>query len=195
METTNPYQAPAADLQSTPGFSDYDETSVLSIKGRFGRLSFFAWYVVTGLISGILSALLAALGIGIATITPEMMRANGGGMPWGAMLPDLMLGLVFLYFYIVFGIRRLHDMNRSGWWLLLGLVPVVNVILGLVMMLLSGTAGANDFAPPRLTATWEKVVAWIGIALMLLGIALVVAVGIPAYQNYVEAARQAAAGG
>jgi uncharacterized membrane protein YhaH (DUF805 family) len=193
MESTNPYQAPTADLQGTPGFADFDETSPFSAKGRFGRLSFIAWYTVSALVSGIISALMAAIGIGAAGITPDMMRA-AGGMPWGAMMPDILLGLVFLYFYIVFGIRRLHDMNRSAWWLLLGLVPLVNLILGLVLLLAGGTAGANDYAAPRFTPTWEKVVAWIGIVLALASIVLAVFVAIPAYQAYVEAARQGAGG-
>lgn len=193
METTNPYQAPTADLQSTPGFSEYDESGVLSIKGRFGRLSFIAWYMVIALLSGISSVLLAVLGIGAAGITPELIRSSGG-MPWTALMPNMLLGLVFLSFYVVFAIRRLHDMNRSGWWLLLGLVPLVNFILGLVLLLVSGTAGANDFAAPRLTPTWEKVVGWIGVAFTLLGIAIGILVAIPAYQSYLEAARQAAGG-
>jgi uncharacterized membrane protein YhaH (DUF805 family) len=47
-------------------------------------------------------------------------------------------------------IRRLHDSDRSGWWLLLGLVPMVGEIIVLVFMVLGGTRGANRFgADPK----------------------------------------------
>lgn len=42
-------------------------------------------------------------------------------------------------------VRRLHDTDRSGWWLLLALVPVIGAIVLLVFALLEGTRGANRF--------------------------------------------------
>ncbi len=41
--------------------------------------------------------------------------------------------------------RRLHDTNRSAWWLLLGFLPIIGVIVLLVFMVLDGTAGPNRF--------------------------------------------------
>ena len=40
-------------------------------------------------------------------------------------------------------VRRLHDTDRSGWWLLIGLVPLLGAIVLLVFMLLDGTPGDN----------------------------------------------------
>lgn len=45
------------------------------------------------------------------------------------------------------GVRRLHDTNRSGWMLLIGLVPVVGVIVLLVFFVSAGTPGPNRFGP------------------------------------------------
>lgn len=42
------------------------------------------------------------------------------------------------------GTRRLHDTDRSGWWLLLGFVPIISLVL-LVFMLLKSQPGANRF--------------------------------------------------
>ncbi|MGN9812519.1 DUF805 domain-containing protein [Micromonospora sp. BQ11] len=48
------------------------------------------------------------------------------------------------------GVRRLHDTDRSGWWLLIGLVPLVGAIVLLVFFVKDGTPGANRFGPdPR----------------------------------------------
>jgi uncharacterized membrane protein YhaH (DUF805 family) len=42
-------------------------------------------------------------------------------------------------------IRRLHDINRSGWWILVSFVPIVGGLVLLVFTLLPGTQGMNDF--------------------------------------------------
>jgi len=44
------------------------------------------------------------------------------------------------------GIRRLHDTGRSGWWLLLGLIPVVGIVL-LLFLAQDSEAGTNRFGP------------------------------------------------
>lgn len=45
---------------------------------------------------------------------------------------------------IAVGVRRLHDTNRSGFWILISLVPIVGSIVLLVFYLLPGDAGANS---------------------------------------------------
>ena len=45
---------------------------------------------------------------------------------------------------IAVGIRRLHDTDRSGWWLLIGLIPLVGLVL-LVFMVLDSTPGENQY--------------------------------------------------
>ena len=42
-------------------------------------------------------------------------------------------------------VRRLHDTNRSGWWILICLVPFIGGIWLLVLMLLDSTPGANQY--------------------------------------------------
>ncbi len=42
-------------------------------------------------------------------------------------------------------VRRLHDTNRSAWWLLIGLVPLIGGIWMLLLTVLEGTSGANRF--------------------------------------------------
>ncbi len=46
---------------------------------------------------------------------------------------------------IMLSIRRLHDLNKSGWFLLLSLVPLVNIIFAFYMWLAPGTNGWNDY--------------------------------------------------
>jgi uncharacterized membrane protein YhaH (DUF805 family) len=44
------------------------------------------------------------------------------------------------------GIRRLHDTDRSGWWLLIGLVPLVGLVL-IYFLVLDSTPGDNQYGP------------------------------------------------
>ena len=43
-------------------------------------------------------------------------------------------------------VRRLHDIDKSGWWALLSLVPIANLVI-LVFMFFNGTVGENRFGP------------------------------------------------
>jgi uncharacterized membrane protein YhaH (DUF805 family) len=69
------------------------------------------------------------------------------------------LGQAISVFYVVYfvaslaliipslaaAIRRLHDTGRSGWWLLIGLVPLVGWIILLVFLASEGTPESNEF--------------------------------------------------
>jgi uncharacterized membrane protein YhaH (DUF805 family) len=44
-------------------------------------------------------------------------------------------------------IRRLHDTDRSGWWILISLIPFIGGIWLLVLMVLDGTPGQNQYGP------------------------------------------------
>jgi len=42
-------------------------------------------------------------------------------------------------------VRRLHDIGKSGWWVLIGLVPVIGGIWLLVLMCLDGEPKENQW--------------------------------------------------
>lgn len=44
-------------------------------------------------------------------------------------------------------VRRLHDIGKSGWWVLIGLIPVVGAIVLLVFMVMDSQPGGNQFGP------------------------------------------------
>lgn len=46
---------------------------------------------------------------------------------------------------IAVSVRRLHDTDRSGWWLLLTFIPVIGVLVLLFFMCVEGDRGANRF--------------------------------------------------
>ena len=60
------------------------------------------------------------------------------------LLIDLVLFVVGLSALSV-GVRRLHDTDKSGWLLLLGLIPFIGGIIVLVLLVLPGTPSQNRF--------------------------------------------------
>jgi len=43
------------------------------------------------------------------------------------------------------GIRRLHDTDRSGWWILIALIPVIGIIILIVFLAQEGKPGQNQY--------------------------------------------------
>ena len=59
----------------------------------------------------------------------------------------VLYGLAVLVPSLAVAFRRLHDTNRSAWWILIGLVPFVGGIVLLVFACLDSTPGPNQFGP------------------------------------------------
>jgi uncharacterized membrane protein YhaH (DUF805 family) len=45
------------------------------------------------------------------------------------------------------GVRRLHDTNRTGWWLLISLIPLLGIIILIVLMVLDSQPDDNQYGP------------------------------------------------
>jgi uncharacterized membrane protein YhaH (DUF805 family) len=61
-------------------------------------------------------------------------------------------GLAVLIPSIAVSIRRLHDTGRSGWWLLIALIPFIGAIILLVFMVQDSQPGENQYGPNPKTA-------------------------------------------
>ena len=76
-------------------------------------------------------------------------------------VPIIIISL-FAVVGIVNGIRihiaRLHDMNSSGWWVVLMIVPIINFFFGLIILLVSGTKGENKFGQQPAPSSTIKVI-------------------------------------
>ena len=84
----------------------------------------------------VLFNMLIALGIQII----EAVLGTGG------MLGGLYSLAVLLPGWAVFT-RRMHDIGKSGWWWMIGLVPVVGAIVLLIFMCRDGQPGDNVYGP------------------------------------------------
>jgi uncharacterized membrane protein YhaH (DUF805 family) len=63
---------------------------------------------------------------------------------------SIVAGLILLLPGIAVSARRLHDRDKSGWFLLLGLIPLVGPIILIVWFCMRGTIGPNRFGPDPL---------------------------------------------
>lgn len=105
---------------------------------------FFLWNAVFGLAASIVDR---AAGLefdtGIAI----------GGEPVTVGVVWIVYSLVVLVPSLAIVSRRLHDVNRSGWWQLIGLIPIVGLVVVIVWLATQGMNGPNQFGPdPRLSA-------------------------------------------
>ncbi len=76
--------------------------------------------------------------VGQATLPLSFIVGHYGGLLTLATIALLVPG-------IAVGMRRLHDTNRAGWWLLLNLVPIAGQIVLTIWMFERGTPGTNRF--------------------------------------------------
>ena len=101
--------------------------------GRSRRKEY--WYFV--LFSVIVSLVLSAVDAILGTFSSSTNVGLLGGI----------YGLAIIIPSIAVSVRRLHDIDRTGWWVLISLVPVIGTIILLVFAVLDGTPGQNRFGP------------------------------------------------
>ena len=108
-------------------------------KGRSRRSEY--WFIQLFLIITNLAA--AAIDLALMGGDVDRFIANGGGG---------ILGLIWILVTILPAlavlVRRLHDTNRSGWWALIGLVPLVGGVVLFVFSVLDSTAEENQYGAP-----------------------------------------------
>jgi len=139
MSEENPYTAPDAVLAT--GQLPLNQPIILSSKGRIGRLRFLAYIsglmMIYVLLIVIIAFIPSAAGFG-TYITDLSGNPTAFSVGSGAIA-----GILFL----VFEKRRFNDINQSGWWLLLNLIPFVNFLLMAYLIFSPGTKGTNNFGP------------------------------------------------
>ena len=107
----------------------------IQFSGRLRRNRFWPTNITVAVISAVLSAL-----ANIALMGESPIRLIFAAL---ALLAFFYLALVGLGLCV----RRLHDTGRSGWWLLIGLVPYIGAIILIVFCCLDSKPGSNQWGP------------------------------------------------
>lgn len=179
---TNPYQTPQSESDHFSDLSEYCNIDYLGARGRIGRVRTLLFGISQLMIvfigGGLINALLSIVFVQLPSSNNYMVVAMAVGLM-------MYVGM----FYVLFSnsIRRLHDLDYSGWFSLFLLVPVINIILALILLLWPGSRDRNRFgAPPPQNKIWMLPVALI---LLTLPILLVVSV-VNTYNDYRARAEQ-----
>jgi uncharacterized membrane protein YhaH (DUF805 family) len=114
------------------GFANY-----VNFNGRAYRAEYWLWVLFT---------IIGALATGIVDAAVFGYNPGGGVSPLNTIFD-----LVTILPSLAVGARRLHDLDRTGWWLLL-LLTVIGTILLIVWFCLRGTSGPNRYGPDPLPA-------------------------------------------
>jgi uncharacterized membrane protein YhaH (DUF805 family) len=116
------------------GFQNY-----VNFSGRASRSELWYWVLFAFLVS--IAAFLvdySLFSLPVAIVGgPISLLAS-----LGLLLPNLSVA-----------VRRLHDIDRTGWWVLLALIPVVGLIVLVIWGCQRGTVGPNRFGPEPMAGT------------------------------------------
>lgn len=82
----------------------------------------------------------------ISTVLMSVDRATGGlDANTGLGLSSGIFSLAMFIPSLAVAVRRLHDTDRTGWWILINFLPLIGFLIFLVFMVLDGTPGDNRY--------------------------------------------------
>jgi uncharacterized membrane protein YhaH (DUF805 family) len=106
--------------------------------GRSRRKEFWMFFLGMVIVYAVLILLFGRLGIA--------GEGDGGGALLSAIVL-LVFALGILIPSVAVQVRRFHDQDKSGWFVLLNLIPYLGGLIVLVFMFIEGTKGPNRFGP------------------------------------------------
>lgn len=128
--------------EKTEGFIENKQSLkelFFTYEGRLNRKR----YLLRGLALGLVGFLVFYLMTAAAFMTENVLVA----------FADVVVYAIIFVSSFMLSIRRLHDMGKPGWWVLILFVPVVGIILSLVMLFKKGTEGDNEYGPDPLAVS------------------------------------------
>lgn len=183
MNNPSPYQPPRGAIMPTSS-GEFSEVKILSAQGRLGRVRYIGYSVGIGLLVNLIFALIG----GLAAFLQRGGSAESMGMLMGGIM--IVLGVAALVVSFLLTIQRLHDFNANGWWSVLIIVPLANLVLYLILLIMPGTQGPNRFGNPPPPNTLGVILLALILPLIFV-VGIIAAIAIPAYMDYVERAREA----
>lgn len=132
--------------------SNYVEPKIFSWHGRINRLRFVCYMSLAIFVSFVLKSLV----LFVVIKTVDVIASDG----WGITVFSGLLQVPIIAFGIAMAIRRLNDLNQSGWFSPLICIPFVNALFALYLLAWPGTQGENKYgAAPGENSTGIKMVA------------------------------------
>ena len=121
----------------------------LSFHGRIGRLALWLGCLAIGLAQiGAMAFLLHLAGSTFADVDAYEHKAAvlTHDILMRVFLPIMIVAALFMYPTYAIYTKRWHDRNKSGWWSLIGFVPIIGGLWMLIELgFLGGDEGTNDY--------------------------------------------------
>jgi uncharacterized membrane protein YhaH (DUF805 family) len=122
-----------------------------SFSGRTNRAPWWIGLIVLAVISSVVSAICIGGAMADLSGVDSSDQAAIGAAMGRVLLPATIIGLVMLWPSLALYTKRWHDRNKSGWWTLIGLIPIIGGLWLLIELgFLRGTAGPNSYGPDPL---------------------------------------------
>jgi uncharacterized membrane protein YhaH (DUF805 family) len=135
MSENSPYEAPESDISNNEGASVLSLKEIyLSFEGRIPRKVYWLYGVL-----GLMIGAGVALGVifGLASVLGD----------WFGLLA-IPLYIMLIWASLAVQVKRWHDRDKSGWWVLIGLIPLIGPLWQLIECgFLEGTQASNKFGP------------------------------------------------
>ena len=121
--------------------------SLFSFDGRLNRAKFWLILIATDIAVFVLLAILVAVTGGSMTMGEDGSMPTMGGGVMGNLVA-LVIFVAAVWIGLAVGVKRYHDRSKSGWWVLIVLVPVIGGLWYLIECgFLRGTIGPNAYGP------------------------------------------------
>lgn len=156
--TVNPYAAPRK--SGRPRYDNVRPTSMsykellFSFDGRIGRLQYWMGSLVAilPLLAIVAWGMLAGASSSAPGTTEQAPQVEGGSLLVSLVgLLALVVYGVILWMSFAVSVKRWHDHDKSGWWVLLALIPVLGALASFIILgCMRGTDGPNRFGPDPL---------------------------------------------
>lgn len=105
--------------------------SYCRFQGRSSRSEYWWWVLFVSILSFCIGIIEGILGFSMTAV-----RTTSGILSLVLLLPGLGLS-----------VRRLHDIGKSGWWILLGFIPVVGAIILITWFARNSEMTENRYGP------------------------------------------------
>ena len=96
------------------------------------------------------------LSIPVSIVDQTLVAPALGYESFAESTPQILSGLMSLALLLPglrVAVRRMHDLEKSGWWILIVLIPILGVLIMIYWFVQRGTAGPNAYGPDPLAST------------------------------------------
>ncbi len=113
----------------------------VDFNGRSARKEFWIFYLINTVVIVVLEALMGA----------SLVSSLTGGSNTVSPASSVLYGVVMLYSLAILlpslavGARRMHDIGKSGWWILINFVPLIGWIWFIILAATDSNSGQNKY--------------------------------------------------